>query len=133
MFGLLIADVVFTAGILSLTFPAMVDAMTQVGAFGFYAGLNLIAWFMIFCFVRETKQLTLEEIDRTCFANFTISSRLYTNNSTTEVFQVPTKKFIGHELTVWLPWFIRSKIFRQKLPKPPAIIATEDTVSHALK
>jgi hypothetical protein len=30
----------------------------------FYAGLNLIAWFMIFCFVRETKQLTLEEIDR---------------------------------------------------------------------
>jgi hypothetical protein len=32
---------------------------------GFYAGLNLIAWGMIFCFVRETKQLTLEEIDRT--------------------------------------------------------------------
>lgn len=31
---------------------------------GFYAGLNLIAWFMIFCFVRETKQLTLEELDR---------------------------------------------------------------------
>jgi len=24
----------------------------------------MIAWFMIFCFVRETKQLTLEEIDR---------------------------------------------------------------------
>lgn len=32
---------------------------------GFYAGLNLIAWGMIFCFVRETKQLTLEELDRT--------------------------------------------------------------------
>jgi len=31
---------------------------------GFYAGLNLIAWFLIFCFVRETKQLTLEELDR---------------------------------------------------------------------
>lgn len=31
---------------------------------GFYAGLNLIAWFMIFAFVRETKQLTLEELDR---------------------------------------------------------------------
>jgi hypothetical protein len=64
----------------------MVDAMTQVGAckfslrrvyfqyhqyanistVAFYAGLNLIAWFMIFCFVRETKQLTLEEIDRKC-------------------------------------------------------------------
>lgn len=31
---------------------------------GFYAGLNLIAWAMIFFFVRETKQLTLEELDR---------------------------------------------------------------------
>jgi hypothetical protein len=31
---------------------------------GFYAGLNLIAWGMIFCFVRETKRLTLEELDR---------------------------------------------------------------------
>lgn len=52
------------AGILSLTFPRMSTVMTQTGAFGFYAGLNLIAWFMIFCFVRETKQLTLEELDR---------------------------------------------------------------------
>jgi sugar porter (SP) family MFS transporter len=52
------------AGILSLTFPRMQSVMTPTGAFGFYAGLNLIAWFMIFCFVRETKQLTLEEIDR---------------------------------------------------------------------
>ena len=52
------------AGVLSLTFPRMSTVMTQVGAFGFYAGLNLIAWFMIFCFVRETKQLTLEELDR---------------------------------------------------------------------
>lgn len=33
-------------------------------AVGFYAGLNLVAWVMIFCFVRETKQLTLEELDR---------------------------------------------------------------------
>lgn len=45
------------AGILGLTFPRMTTVMTQTGAFGFYAGLNLIAWFMIFCFVRETKQL----------------------------------------------------------------------------
>ena len=39
--------------------------VTPTGAFGFYAGLNLIAWVLIFCFVRETKQLTLEELDRT--------------------------------------------------------------------
>ncbi|KAM3530992.1 hypothetical protein MY4038_004664 [Beauveria bassiana] len=52
------------AGILGLTFPRMKTVMTSTGAFGFYAGLNLIAWGMIFCFVRETKQLTLEEIDQ---------------------------------------------------------------------
>ncbi|CAI7625045.1 unnamed protein product [Penicillium bialowiezense] len=83
--------------------------MTQTGAFGFYAGLNLIAWCMIFCFVRETKQLTLEELD--------------------QVFSVPTKKYIGHELTVWLPWFIRRHVFRQNIPKPPAIIATAKEVA----
>lgn len=40
------------------------DSMLTVAPVGFYAGLNLIAWFMVFCFVRETKQLTLEELDR---------------------------------------------------------------------
>ncbi|KAJ5465283.1 uncharacterized protein N7458_000969 [Penicillium daleae] len=94
------------AGILGLTFPRMTTVMTPTGAFGFYAGLNLIAWFMIFCFVRETKQLTLEELD--------------------QVFSVPTSKFIGHELTVWLPYFFKRHIFRRNIPKPPAIIATAD-------
>ncbi|KAE8154283.1 hypothetical protein BDV25DRAFT_147868 [Aspergillus avenaceus] len=93
------------AGILSLTFPRMKTVMTPTGAFGFYAGLNLIAWFMIFCFVRETKQMTLEELD--------------------QVFSVPTKEFIHYEMTVWLPWFIKRYVFLQKhLPRPPPIIAT---------
>ncbi|KAF7192034.1 Polyol transporter 5 [Pseudocercospora fuligena] len=100
------------AGILSLTFPRMQKAFTPTGAFGFYAGLNLIAWFMIFCFVRETKQLTLEELD--------------------QVFSVPTKKFIGYELTVWLPYFIKRHIFRRNIPKPPAIIESERKVDEQL-
>jgi len=76
--------------------------MTATGAFGFYAGLNLIAWGMIFCFVRETKQLTLEEID--------------------QVFSIPTKQFISYESKVWLPYFIKRHIFRQNIVKPPPII-----------
>ncbi|KAK4942676.1 hypothetical protein LTR10_017625 [Elasticomyces elasticus] len=90
------------AGILSLTFPRMQTVMTPTGAFAFYAGLNLVAWFMIFCFVRETKQLTLEELD--------------------QVFSVPTKSFITHELTVSLPYFMKRYIFRQRIAKPPPII-----------
>ncbi|EME44989.1 hypothetical protein DOTSEDRAFT_170095 [Dothistroma septosporum NZE10] len=94
------------AGILSLTFPRMRTVMTPPGAFGFYAGLNLIAWFMIFCFVRETKQLTLEEID--------------------QVFSIPTKKFIGYESTVWLPYFIKRYVFFNKnVVKPPPLIQSQ--------
>jgi hypothetical protein len=81
---------------------------------------------MIFCFVRETKQLTLEEIDRKHHRSTRISNNILTN--LTEVFQVPTKKFISHELFVWLPWFLRAKVLRQNIPKPPAIIASEDAV-----
>ena len=80
---------------------------------GFYAGLNLVAWFMIFCFVRETKQLTLEEID--------------------QVFSVPTRSFLNHELTVWLPWFIKRYIFRKRIPRPPQIIEKEEKVEKILE
>jgi len=86
------------AGVLGLTFPRMSTVMTQTGAFGFYAGLNLIAWGMIFCFVRETKQLTLEEID--------------------QVFSVPTSVYLKYESKVWLPYFIKRYIFRRNIPKP---------------
>jgi len=96
------------AGILSLTFPRMQTVMTPTGAFGFYAGLNLIAWLMIFCFVRETKQLTLEEID--------------------QVFSVPTKSFLNYEVTVWLPYFIKRHIFRRNIVKPPPIIERGEKV-----
>ncbi|KAL8637897.1 MAG: hypothetical protein Q9228_004884 [Teloschistes exilis] len=100
------------AGVLSITFPRMQAVMTPTGAFGFYAGLNLIAWGMVFCFVRETKQLTLEELD--------------------QVFSVPTKSFIGHELTVWLPYFIKRYIFRRKIMKPPGIIEREEKVNELI-
>ncbi|KAK5691315.1 hypothetical protein LTR17_025681 [Elasticomyces elasticus] len=112
------------AGILSLTFPRMSSVMTPTGAseyraslhpfksfadsdkVGFYAGLNLIAWGMIFCFVRETKQLTLEEID--------------------QVFSVPTKKFLAYETGTWLPYFFKRHILRRKIQKPPPIIAKDE-------
>ncbi|KJX94588.1 sugar transporter like protein [Zymoseptoria brevis] len=90
------------AGVLSLTFPAMVEKMGQVGAFGFYAGLNLIAWGMIFCFVRETKQLTLEEID--------------------QVFSIPTKEFLAYETKTWLPYFMRRHVLRKNIEKPAPLI-----------
>lgn len=74
---------------MGLTFPKLLDAFTPLGAcefqfrgmssawncclltspcslnvVGFYAGINTLALVWIFLFVRETRKLTLEELDR---------------------------------------------------------------------
>lgn len=43
-----VSTCLFWAAVLSLTWPRMVAAMTPTGAFGFYAGLNVTAFVMIF-------------------------------------------------------------------------------------
>lgn len=75
----------FWAAVLSISFPLILHAFSPTGAFGFYAGLNVVAFVMIFLWVPETKQRTLEELDY--------------------VFGVPTKKFIGYNSKVALPWW----------------------------
>ncbi|KAK8923256.1 Polyol transporter 5 [Metarhizium anisopliae] len=77
----------FWASVLSLTFPRMLSAMTPTGAFGFYAGLNLVALVFIFLFVPETKQKTLEELDY--------------------VFAVPDRTHAKYQLGTVLPWWFR--------------------------
>lgn len=53
----------FFAAVLSVTYFRIVAAFTITGAFGFYAGLNVVALVMIFLWLPETKQRTLEELD----------------------------------------------------------------------
>ncbi|KAI7160226.1 MFS transporter [Hortaea werneckii] len=79
---------------LSLTFPSLLARVTPTGAFGFYAGLNMVAFLVIFFVVPETKKRTLEELDF--------------------VFGVPTTKHAAYQLRVWLPWWIRRYIFWQR-------------------
>lgn len=40
---------------LTLTFPSLLARISATGAFGFYAGLNILAWVVIFLIVPETK------------------------------------------------------------------------------
>ena len=40
---------------LSLTFPSLLARLGATGAFGFYAGLNIVAFIVIFFIVPETK------------------------------------------------------------------------------
>ena len=100
----------FFAGVLGLTFPPMVAAMGQVGAFSFYAGLNILALVGIFFLVPETKQFTLEELD--------------------QVFAVPRSTFIKHQTKYWLPYFIKRYVFfRKDLVPPPDLIVRAEKVS----
>ncbi|MCJ1394720.1 hypothetical protein MMC18_007600 [Xylographa bjoerkii] len=84
----------FWAAVLSLTFPRMVGAMTIQGAFGFYAALNIIALILIFLFLPETKQRTLEELDY--------------------VFAVPTRTHAHYQMTQVLPWWIKRWVLFRK-------------------
>ncbi|KAK5328359.1 hypothetical protein LTR11_000640 [Exophiala xenobiotica] len=96
-----VATCLFWAAVLSITFPRMLDAMTPTGAFGFYAGLNLTAFVMIFLWLPETKQRTLEELDY--------------------IFAIPTRTFMKHQCGTVAPWWIKTYILRRKIGPCPSL------------
>ncbi|OJJ48879.1 hypothetical protein ASPZODRAFT_149862 [Penicilliopsis zonata CBS 506.65] len=84
----------FWAAILSLSFPYILSSFKAQGAFGFYAGLNLVAFALIFFFLPETKQRSLEELDY--------------------VFGVPTRTHAKYQLTKVAPWWFRRYVLMRK-------------------
>ncbi|RFU30587.1 hypothetical protein B7463_g5716, partial [Scytalidium lignicola] len=72
------------ASALSLTFPLMLNRFTPTGAFGFYAGMNILVFILIFLFVPDTSRYTLEELDY--------------------IFAVPSRRFISYQFRKVLPW-----------------------------
>ena len=108
----------FWAATLALTFPRMLQALTPQGAFGFYAALNLLAFWMIFLWLPEvssnfsllerrrltlvqTKQRSLEELDY--------------------VFAVPTRTHMKYQLEEVMPYWIKTFILRRKGLKEPQL------------
>lgn len=92
--GWAVSTCLFWAAVLSISFPSILAAMTATGAFGFYAGLNVVAFLMIFLFVPETKQRTLEELD--------------------DIFAVPTPQFIRYNTTKVVPWWFQRWVLFKK-------------------
>lgn len=72
----------------------MLLAFKPQGAVGFYAGLNIVALILIFLFLPETKQRTLEELDY--------------------VFAVSTRRHAHFQLTQSLPYWIKRYVFMRK-------------------
>lgn len=97
----------FWASILTISLPRMLAAFTPQGVFGFYAGLNVMAFFMIFFFLPETKQRTLEELDY--------------------VFGVTTRHHASFQMRRQFPWWFRRYVMLRKGEPEPQLYHFEDT------
>ncbi|OTA65284.1 hypothetical protein K449DRAFT_413559 [Hypoxylon sp. EC38] len=85
-----VATCLFWAAVLSISFPKVLTATGVLGAFCLYAGLNMAAFIMIFLWMPETKQRTLEELDY--------------------VFAVPTSVFVKYNSTKVIPWWFKRHV-----------------------
>jgi len=94
------------ATVVSITFPRQLRAFGVQGAFGFYAAMNLIAFAMIFLWLPETKQRTLEELDY--------------------VFGVPTRTHMKYQATKVLPWWFRRYVLMRKGEPSPKLYKFDD-------
>jgi hypothetical protein len=59
-----------------------------------HSGMNVLAFIMIFFWVPETKERTLEELDY--------------------IFAVPVSRFAGYQLKTALPWWFKRYVFFNK-------------------
>ncbi|KAJ9608085.1 hypothetical protein H2200_007073 [Cladophialophora chaetospira] len=84
----------FWATVVSLTFPRQLRAFGSTGAFGFYAALNALAFVMIFLWLPETKQKSLEELDY--------------------VFAVPTRTHMNYQIKQVAPYWFKTVVLRRK-------------------
>ena len=92
-----------------MTLPRMLAAFTPTGVFGFYAGLNVVAFFMILFFMPETKQRTLEELDYT--------------------FGVTTRRHAQFQAKEQIPWWFRKWVLFRKGEPEPQLYHFEDTAT----
>lgn len=92
--GWAVATCLFWASVLTMFLPLMLTAMGTTGVFCFYAGTNIVALVMIFLWVPETKQRTLEELDY--------------------IFAVPTRTHMRYQITKALPWWINRWVLMKK-------------------
>ncbi|KAL3589857.1 hypothetical protein FPOAC2_12038 [Fusarium poae] len=90
----------FFAGLLTILLPRINAQFKMAGTLGFFAGLNVVAFVLIFFFVEETKQLTLEELD--------------------QVFDNPKGQFVNYQMTRRLPFLSKKYLLWKDAERPQA-------------
>ncbi|KAH8677374.1 hypothetical protein BX600DRAFT_408732 [Xylariales sp. PMI_506] len=98
----------FFNALLSITWPSMVKAWTNQGAFSWYAAWNLIGWVLVLLFVPETKEKTLEELDA--------------------VFNVPIRSMMSYGVKSFF-YFWGHYIMRRDIPAPK-VPTSRDNISY---
>ncbi|KAI0888075.1 uncharacterized protein GGS22DRAFT_197936 [Annulohypoxylon maeteangense] len=86
------------AGFIQLFFPSIYAGLDDKGSLGLFAGLNFVAFILVFLFVEETKRRSLEDLDL--------------------IFAFRKRDFVRHQLTKYLPWFFRRYVLRRRERKP---------------
>ncbi|KAH7312599.1 hypothetical protein B0I35DRAFT_481042 [Stachybotrys elegans] len=90
----------FFAGVLTIVLPALRTSLSTAGTVGFFSGMNVVAFILVFFLVEETRQLSLEDLD--------------------VVYGRPKITFIKYQLQVLLPYIVKRYIFfRSNIAKPP--------------
>ncbi|KAI1458215.1 hypothetical protein F4805DRAFT_151026 [Annulohypoxylon moriforme] len=86
------------AGLIQMFFPRIYAGLDDKGSLGLFAGLNFVAFVLVFLFVEETKRRSLEDLDL--------------------IFAVRKRDFVNHQVTKYLPWFFRRYVMGREDPKP---------------
>ncbi|KAI9869352.1 MAG: hypothetical protein M1813_000141 [Trichoglossum hirsutum] len=94
--------------VLSITWPSLQAAFTTQGAFSWYAGWNIVGFFLVLFFLPETKGKTLEELD--------------------QVFSVPTRIHAAYGARQ-IPYFFRRYILRRDI-QPERLYEQDDVIYH---
>ncbi|KAI1132138.1 hypothetical protein F5Y10DRAFT_5548 [Nemania abortiva] len=94
--------------VISITWPALVQAWTNAGAFSWYAAWNLVGWVLVLLFLPETKEKTLEELDA--------------------VFDVPLRSIMNYGIQQ-AGYFWGHIILRRRM-EPPKVPTSANTIEY---
>lgn len=92
---------------LAVTWPSMKAAWKPQGAFCWYAGWNIIGWWLVLLFMPETKGKTLEELDQV----FSVSSQFHARYGLRQI-----------------PYFVKRYLLRRDV-KPEVLYERDDMVN----
>lgn len=94
------------AGLLVLVFPFLMHSIGTTASLSIFAGLNIVAFFMVYLFVPETRMRTLEELQYT----FDLPIRWHVNYRVTYI-QEHVRKY-------WWSYLTHKEIPEEHVPIP---------------